>query len=242
LKYHFYLLTGLLTILVNPLYAQNNDQTAKDFYRLKEYFDRSYGSDFNLLNGKNYQVLYTNAIGHPFFNSDQFREGSLLINGVYYEDLLLKYDIYNQLVILKYKGQWGQIERLILTGEFIDEFTLDRKLFRKMSFPETGSRFFQVVYTGEMSCYLIWEKNLVFTPSSLAYLYTFTSQSGKVYLYVSGQLKSIKSVSSLIEIFGSQYRKEIRQYKRRHWINFRNISDESLRQWIKYCINLADDK
>ena len=140
---------------------------------------------------------------------------------------------------IDYTGRMIQLE---LSNEFIDEFTLDGKLFRKMSFPETGTRFFQVVYTGEISCYLIWGKNLVFMSTSLTNPYTFTSQSGKIYLNVSGQLHLIKSVSSLVEIFGSQYRKEIRRYKRRHRINFRNVSDESLRQLIQYCINLTDDK
>lgn len=242
LKYHFYLLTGLLALLVIPLYAQENDQTAKDFYRLKEYFNRSYGSDFNLLNGKYYQMPFINAIGHPYFNSDQFRKGSLLINGVYYDVVMIRYDLYNQSVILMHIDHTGRIKQLDLSTEFIDEFTLDRKLFRKMSFPETGTRFFQIVYTGEMSCYLIWEKNLVFNSTSLTNPYTFTSQSGKIYLYVSGQLKLIKSVSSLIEVFGSQYKKEIRRYKRRQRIDLRNVSDENLRQLIEYCINLTDDK
>jgi hypothetical protein len=241
-KYYFYLLTGLLALLVIPLYAQENDQTAKDFYWLKEYFDRSYGSDYNLLNGKYYQMPYINAIGHPFFNSDQFRKGSLLVNGVYYDVVMIRYDLYNQSVVLMHIDYSGRMVQLELSTEFIDEFTLDGKLFRKMSFPETGIRFFQVVYTGEISCYLTWKKNLVFMSTSVTNPYTFTSQSRKVYLYVSGQLRFIKSVSSLIEIFGSQYKKEIRRYKRRHGINLRNVSDESLRQLIEYCINLTDDK
>lgn len=239
-NHHYCLLISLLALLVIPLNAQESDQTATAFHQLKDYFDRSYGADYSLLNGKKYDRYYFNPVGHPFFNSDQFREGSLLINGVRYEDVLIQYDICYQQVILQQTDHKGLIEQLILTEEFIDEFTLDGKLFRRMSFPETGIRFFQIVSTGELSCFLFWEKDMNFEIAS--FTTHFTSQSGKIYLLVSGQLNLIRTTSSFIEIFGKQFRGEIKRYKRRHKISLRKVSDESLRQLIDYFISLTDDK
>ncbi len=237
---HYILLICLLALPVANLKAQDSDQTATGILQLKDYFDRSLGEDYNLRNGKKYTRFYINPVGHPFFNSDQFRKGSLLINGVRYEDVLINYDIYNQQVILQHTVHAGWIEQLILTVEFVDEFTLDGKLFRRMSFPETGTRFFQIVSTGELPCFLYWKKNMVLTTAPLST--HFTSQSGKIYLLVSGRLNSIRTTSSFINIFGKQFRGEIKRYKRRHRINLRKVSDESLRQLIDYCISLTGDK
>ena len=239
-NHHYCLLICLLALLVIPLNAQESDQTATAFHQLKDYFDRFYGADYNLLNGKKYDRYYFNPVGHPFFNSDHFKEGSLLINGVRYEDVLIQYDICYQQVILQQIDHKGRIEQLILTEEFIDEFTLDGKLFRRMSFPETGTRFFQIVNTDEVSCFLFWEKDISFELASLTTY--FSSQSGKKYLLVSGQLNSIRTTSSLIKIFGKQFRGEIKRYKRRHHILLRKVSDESLREFINYCVSLTNDK
>lgn len=238
--FSYCLLIGLLNLLFIRLNAQDSDQTATEFYQLKDYFDHSYGADYNLLNGKKYYRLYFNTIGHPFFNEDQFTKGSLLINGVLYEDVLIKYDIYNKQVVLQRNGQWGQIEQLILTKEFIDEFTLDGKLFRKMSFPETGTRFFQIVNTGEAPCFLLWGKTMSIEGATL--ITHFTQQKGEIYLLVSDQLNLIRNISSLIEIFGKQNSREIRRFKRRHKVSFRKVSDESLRELVNYCVNLTNDK
>lgn len=237
--FHYCLLIGLLNLLIIRLNAQNSDQAAAEFYQLKDYFDRSYSEDYNLLNGKKFYRLYYNTIGHPFFNLDEFRKGSLLINGTRYEDVLIQYDIYNQQVILEKNDQKGQIEQIILTREFIGEFTLDGKLFRRMSFPETGPRFFQVVNAREVSCLLFWDKNMSIEGST--FTTHFTEQKGDIYLLVSGQLYQIKNTASFIEIFGEQFSREIKRYKRRHKVSFRKVSDEGLRQLVNYCISLSDN-
>ena len=238
-NFHYCVLIGLLNLLFIRLDAQESDQTATGFYQLKDYFDRSYGADYNLLNGKKYYRLYFNTIGHPFFNQDQFRKGSLLINGVRYENVLIQYDIYNQQVILQQNDQKGYTEQLILTKEYIDEFTLDGKLFRRMSFPETGTQFFQIVNTEEVSCFLFWGKTMSIEGSSLTT--RFTSQSAEIYLLVSNRLNLIRNTSSLIEIFGKEYSREIKRFKRRYRVSFRKVSDEGLRQLINYCVSLTYD-
>ena len=227
----------LITFLFTPLNAQENDQFVKDFYQIKDYYVRSYGADYNLLNGRKYYLLYSN-VSDPFFNSDQFRKGDLLINGVFYEGILINYDIYIQQVILQYTNHSGRAEQLILTGETIDEFILDGKTFRRLSFPETGTRFFQIVNSGEISCLISWNKTLVYSPGSNTTLYNFTSQSRTAYLLADGQLKSFRYRSSFTQLFDKSLRKEIRRYCRRQQVYLREASDESLRELVNYCISL----
>ncbi len=239
--YKYWFLICLITFPVVILKAQDYGQYVRDFYELKEYYDNSYIADYNLWNGRRYLRPYSNSIGHPFFNSENFREGSLRINGTLYEDVLINYDITNQQVILQQTGHSNSTDQIILTRESIDEFSLDGRLFRQMSFPETGTGFFQIVSSGEISCYFTWRKEATIT-STQKRSYSFTPQIRKAYLVVSGQLNSFRSLSSFINIIGEQYKKEIRQYRRQHKFYLRSASDKEMKQLIDYCISLTDDK
>jgi len=238
--YQRVILIGLISFLVCLLNAQDRDKSEEEFYQVREYFDRSYGSDYNLLNGRKYYLLYS-SVSHPFFGTDQYRTGNLLINGDNYYGALINYDIYKQQVILQYTSYLGRAGQLILTGESIEEFTLDGKLFRRMEFPETGTRFFQIVHSGEVSCFISWEKDLVYSPSSNTTLYNFTSQSRQTYLLISGRLYPFRYKSSFTKIFDKQFNKEIRRYLRGHQIYLREASDEQLRELVNFCINLKGD-
>jgi hypothetical protein len=107
-----------------------------------------------------------------------------------------------------------------------------------MSFPETGTQFFQIISAGLMPCFLFWEKEVNFSVSS--YATQFTSQSAKIYLLVSDQLYRVKNTSELIDVLGKQYRGDITRFKRRNNLSFRKVSDEKLGQLIDYCISLKN--
>ena len=136
------------------LSAQVNYETEKGFYELKEYFDHLNGPDYNLLNGRQNNIPYSGT-SHPYFHSDQYRPGSLLLNGEAYDSVTINYDIVDQQVILQSPDNSGQIIKIVLNRELIDQFKIDGLTFRLMSLPETGSSFFQVVSSGDISCYLL---------------------------------------------------------------------------------------
>jgi hypothetical protein len=227
LKLNRYWLTFLLILLTFKPDAQNVD-----------YSGRSYGADYNIWNGRKYYIIYFNTIGHPFFNADQFRYGTLFINDVLYQNVMINYDICNQHVICQQIYGAGQIEQIILTNEFINEFTIDGKLFRRLSFPETGQQFFQIIRNGDLPCFLYWEKKVSFSVST--YTTEFSSQSAKIYLLFSGRLCQVRTTSELISITGKQYRGEIKRFKRTNNISFRKVTDENLGRLIDYCISLKN--
>ncbi len=119
LHFQYSILICLISFLVPAINAQDQEETREEFYQIREHFDRSYGSDYNLLNGRKYYLPYS-SVSHPFLNSDQYRPGSLLIKGKRYFGVLINYDIYQQQVILQYINYLGQVEQLILTAETID--------------------------------------------------------------------------------------------------------------------------
>lgn len=241
MKYRSIYLTGLATLLFVTVNGQVdtlvNTQAEQAFLETKSYFDRSYGTNFDLLNGRQYYLLYSSN-SHPFLYSDQYRSENLWINGVSYEGIPINYDIYKQKLILQYRSYSGEAKQLILNEELIDRFSLNGKDFRRLSFPETGYRYFQVISSGELSFYFLWEKTMFYSPTSNSTPYNYTQPSRKAYLFKSGQLHSIKSRSSFINAFEKKYHRDINRFLRQEHINFRSSTDDQLNRLIKYCIEL----
>lgn len=234
-----YLLSILsLNFFLNKaLSAQHIYISEKGFYEIKENFDHLNGPDYNLLNGRQYDLLNSGK-SHPYFNTDRYRPGSLLLNGETYDSVTINYDIVDQQVTLQYPGNSGQDLKVVLNREMIDHFQIDGKTFRKMSFPETGSSFFQVVSSGDMSCFLLWKKTLYRSTVSGNTSYKYSKQSREVYLQREGRLYVVRSRSSFTSIYDEAYRKEIKEFLRREKIRFRNASDEKLGELMNFCIEL----
>ena len=236
-----YLLSILsLNFFLNrALSAQQIYVSEKGFYELKENFDHLNGPDYNLLNGRQYDLLNSGK-SHPFFKTDRYRPGSLLLNGETYDSITINYDIFDQQLTLQYPGNSGQDLKVVLNREMIDHFQIDGLTFRLMSFPETGSSFFQVLSSGDMSCFLLWKKTLSRSTLSGNTSYKYSKQSREVYLQREDRLYVVRSRSSFTSIYDEAYRKEIKEFLRREKIRFRNASDEKLGELMNFCIELID--
>jgi hypothetical protein len=230
---------SLIFFLNRALSAQHIYVSEKGFYELKENFDHLNGPDYNLLNGRQYDLLNSGK-SHPFFNTDRYRPGSLLLNGETYDSITINYDIFDQQLTLQYPGNSGQDLKVVLNREMIDHFQIDGLTFRLMSFPETGSSFFQVLSSSDMSCFLLWKKTLSRSTASGNTSYKYSKQSREVYLQREGRLYVVRSRSSFTSIYDEAYRKEIKEFLRREKIRFRKASNEKLGELMNFCIELID--
>ena len=211
----------------------------KEFYELKENFDHLNGPDYNLLNGRQFDLPYS-GISHPYLNADRYRPGCLLLNGEAYDSVTINYDIVDQQVILQSPDNSDQIIKVVLNRELIDQFKIDGLTFRLMSLPETGSSFFQVVSSGDISCYLLWKKKLIRSTVSGNTSYNYSKQSREIYLQREDQLFHVKDKPSFTGIFDEAFQKEIKGFIRREKIRFRNASDEQLGHLMNFCAGLKN--
>jgi hypothetical protein len=111
-----------------------------------------------LISGEKYHYPYRAAHGNPFLTPDGTDDASVQLNGVVYENQDVKYDIYNQHIVLDFNDMTGASRSIILRPEIVDLFILDDRLFKK--YPQEGNveRFGQVIYEGEISCFYFWKK------------------------------------------------------------------------------------
>ncbi len=239
--FYRYSLFFVLSFCSCHINAQNGNTADSSLYEWKEYFNNSYGPDPNLINGIRYLNLFPNSDGHPFLAEDQFYNGRLVIGNTEYVDVDFKYDICDQNIILQYSPFSGGRYQIVLNSEFVNEFLIDDKLFRKYSFPETGTRFFQIVTSGNIYCLFYWEKDLNDSNTSLDYSYKYSSMKKKAYLIMNEQAYFFRNKRSFLRLFPEIYQKEIKQFIRANGIMVSNGSEKSIGKLVEYCNQLADN-
>jgi hypothetical protein len=124
----------------------------------QQIISESYGPDQHLINGVEYINLHIRSEGHKFLDEDKYYKGRVVIDRKIYKDVLLKYDIFNQQVLLLIEHQSGGNKQIILNNLRIDGFEINGRIFHKYTSPVSGTIFYQVIGNDEMSCFYHFKK------------------------------------------------------------------------------------
>jgi hypothetical protein len=108
-------------------------------------FDRIYGPDPLLYNGKKYiYFLPPGTGGHQFLAQPEFTEGEVIIKQIRFSRVSLNYDIYNQQLLLEYPDETGANGIIEVSKAWLDGFHLAGMDFIMHDFGDKP-RFYQVL-------------------------------------------------------------------------------------------------
>jgi hypothetical protein len=232
---HLILFQLLLSLLHQKISAQDPDNQV--IGKLNAYFNEVYGLDQKLISGVQYYNKYPRALGNEFLGSVEFDRGRLVINGVEYNHVDIRYDVYNQQINLQFKYNTTAINTVIIEKDKIDEFELRGMQFRKCYFPQTDTSFFQIVAEGKISCLYYWYKNLTFQ-TSLRNVYEFSEPRKKAFLLIDSVLYRYNGKLSFIKLY-PETRSVVRKYIRQNQIRLRDAPDPIIKNLIDYCNSLS---
>lgn len=207
---------------------------------LDKSFHNEYNLDCNLINGKKYYNWYSKARGYPYFMKDEFEEGRIVVNGISYNNLSLRYDLINQQIVLLFTYLYGGNNQIILKSENITEFEIYGKLFKRYAFPETDYMFFQVLVEDKITCLYHWEKKLILQLSTLDNPYHYTEQNSKSFLLINDQLIEYKGKKSFTKIFPGELHKDIKRYIKSNDIRLNSSDESAIIRLIRYCSQISD--
>lgn len=218
------------------LFAQEQSHEARtDYNKLYKSVIDEYGFDQVLDNGFLYNDKYPRKIGHQFFMTDKLYNGMLVYRGEVYKGVEMKYDIYDQQLVLSINNN-NSIERIVLHNDFISAFSLGDKFFSKYNFGGVA-RFYQLVNdTGKVKCMYYWFKQR-FDSNNINYLgfSEFTESEKENYLLLDGSLKKYKNNRSFTKLFPNEIKSRLREYIRNKHINVTKSSDEKIKELLTYC-------
>ena len=215
--------------------AQQTDQ--KIIAALNQRLQQAYGPDQHLINGVEYINLHLRSEGHKFLDEDEYYPGRVVIDSKTYRDVSLKYDIFNQQVLLLVPHPSGGHKQIILNNQRLDEFEINGRIFQKRTFPGQGTRFYQVIGNDEMACLFHFSKQEVPRPVDNYTLSEFTEQKKRSYLYWQSQQHAFKGKRSFVRIFPN-HQPEIKAFIREHKLQVKELSDPQIHELIHFCQSL----
>jgi len=201
--------------------------------------EKTYGLDPLLHNGSFYSYfISSDTEGTPYFNGPDFVTGSVLLRGVQYDDLSLKYDVVNQVLVFQYQNPTGGVQRLVLSDAWMESFDLGTTHFELYAFQDTLKHIYQAIGKGDKRVLYAWSKQRTLDNQMGSSHFTFTKLKRKSYLLSAGSIREYRNNKDWATLFGADKQSMIKKYLMQHRINVKNASDEVMGGLITYCNSL----
>lgn len=108
------------------------------------WFDKTIGlENTRLINGDEYRYPFKGANSHPFYPTDRPDDGSIKVDGQWYPNVRLLFDLFGGAVVLAYQPFEGQTRLVRMNPASIEAFTIQNRSFRKV-----GTDFMEVMFEG----------------------------------------------------------------------------------------------
>lgn len=198
-------------------------------------FDKMYGLDVLLHNGRKYFSDNKPVKGHPFWRSKEPFLGDVTVSGKTFRNVRLMYNINRQEFILDYSDFNGQQIQIILNSEIIDSVKTGTFLFESRKYQEIKQPFVQLVYQKKLSCFIGWYKELNFNSTGNNVGYKYSDDNCIYYLIYKGVVYQFTNKSSFLNVFPVKERLLIRKYLSANRIKFKKLDEGSLKKLIHYC-------
>lgn len=199
--------------------------------------ERKYGSDADLVNGEKYFYPYMRSDGDPFFFTEP-RQVVIRVHEKEFAGQLVRYDVFNQQVVLDFNDIYGGTTSLVLRNEWVESFSFEAHLFKRMRGPEGEPGYFQVVVDGPISCVYAWSKDYQLNLNSGVQSYYFTDPVKESYLVIDDTFFSYRNNRTFLKAFDSDRQKSIKQFMRQSKVKVKRSPDWQMRHLIEYCNSL----
>jgi hypothetical protein len=205
------LFTAFNTIYLHAQIAEEASATTI----LADYFDEVYGADERLISGPFYYGAKRGSIlGHPYFNDEEWKTGSITIGETLFEDLSLNYDVLINMVIIRFKTISSTDYQVAVRCSKIKNLSIGGQLF--VPLPQAADSVLmplaRLMSDGEIQ-YLVTKRKYL-SPSNGSgmkdYLY---NERSREYLYHNNELIPFRGKRSLISLV-PELKGELKQYAR----------------------------
>jgi len=190
-----------------------------------------------LYNGRLWRNLYNGIDRDQFLFTPEFLTGSVTIDGISFDSLRVKYDIFNdELLLLTNRGIILQLNK-----EMIDLFSIkyNNQIFHFRRFdndsPDTPSGYVNVLYEDSISLYVKYWKYIL--PPTVTGKNTMFSQNNLIYVRRGDEYYKADTKKELLSLLKDQ-NQLIRNFMRTNKIRISRKNPESFYRVIEYYDNL----
>ena len=230
------LFLGVLLSLPEKIDAQVTSNSEEDILTQAKAI---YRADDRLLNGKYYKPKHFFAEGHPYFEKDEWEEGTLYIKGIQYNNIPIKYNIEDDKIIIKFISENRISKDILLHNSFVDSLNLGHHTFHNTSnFSFNNSiGFAELIYDGKINAYIKHSKKFKDELTERNPHGKYIEPKKKLYLFADSSYTPIRSRKELMVYF-KPHEKELKPFLRKNRINFKKASSLQIVKLIQFCEQL----
>lgn len=207
-------------------------------------FASSIQEDPLLVNGRIYRIFRSKAQGNPFLFSDEWYAGTIHIMQHEFNDREVKYDVYQDALILRIQNETANYTQIRLNESFIDSFVMagHRKFVRTKVFssPKIETNYAEIIANDNISLIRTYEKSFIeiynnFTPDG-----SYGDLATKEFLIKDKKVVNVSKKRFFVRAFDN-YKNQIRRYMRKNDIKYRKASKMELIRLMDYCNELSEN-
>lgn len=236
-------LSGLFILLIFSAFSSVWAQEEKDSFsiELMKEAEQKYGPDPELITGEKYFYHFSTASGDPYFETNgkvysgaaQEALASVVIKGKQYSGQHIRYDIYQQLVILDYVDQHGAPASVVLRNNWVDQFEIEGHSFKKFKDQHGKVRFGQVIFEGPVSCVFFWKKEYNPELQNGQKNYSFSEPIREAVLIRDGLSCQFRNRRGFLKCFRVEERAWVKAYLKEEHIKFRKAGPDEMKRLMK---------
>jgi hypothetical protein len=192
-----------------------------------------------LYNGRVWRNLYSRVRGDQFLFTDMFMPGTVSINGKLFTGLELRYDIFNdELLIRSNSGIILQLNKEMTDG-FTIEYNNRRYDFQKLEEDtnESGEGYFNILYKGRLELLVKYKKGIQLL--AVDNTYDLFIQYNRIYLKKDGEMHLINKKKNIINLFSGN-KKDIMRFIKGRRLKVTRKDPDSFIPLVEFCDNLID--
>jgi len=226
-------LIAILILSVQNLWSQQyyNDSAlvsgASD--HVKRLYIEKRGNLLAIFNGKLHNSYLSSIEGTAYFISDSFQMGTLVYENIFYENIVMNYDlVLDQLIVAENRSTGLPIS---LFSPRVKEFSYAGLIFFYLNNTDPLSAylsegFYQQLASGQATAICRSTKVIIETPGESTVLRRFEQQK-RYYIIKEGQLYHIRRKQDLLNTLKDQ-RKGIQEFMRSQKLNFKKKKERTI--------------
>ncbi|MFN8259242.1 MAG: hypothetical protein U0W24_26370 [Bacteroidales bacterium] len=223
---------GFLFLMVFLVLAIGNSSRAGSYFRI---YPDTLPDEQELYNGRVWKNLYYSIENHQFLFTKEFLPATVTINKKTFKNLWLRYDIFNDEIIIP--SNTGGV--LNLNKELVDSFTIffgdKERHFSKIDNTEGLDGFAEVLYSNKTALYVKFGKKIEFssTENSKDNFYEFY----RIYFVTEKKAYLIQSKKDFYKLPGIDA-KRTKEFIRKNKLTVTKKYPDSFIPVIKFCEGL----
>jgi hypothetical protein len=194
-----------------------------------------------LYNGRIWRSRFGQILGHEFFLTKKWIPGEVVINNIKFSNVMLRYDLFNDELLLMVNP--GTV--IILSSEKVGSFTLkyETEVYRFTNYNYADSSLFRgygyLLYNDKTSIIIKYNKQIKLLAVENRYDEFYQKQ--QVFILRNGQFNRIRSRKELLSLL-ADHRDEILKYMREKGLMISLSKPESLIPVLRFYDSLNPDR